>query len=137
MLDTFLPGTHAGMLQQGELEFLDQQLHAHKQKHVLICLHHPPVSIGSPWMDNMGLRNPDAFFSIIDKYNHVRIVLWGHIHQEFHGQHNQVKLIATPSTCVQFQPEADSYIKDMKSPGYRILKLFMNGETETEVIRAG
>jgi 3',5'-cyclic-AMP phosphodiesterase len=137
MLDTFIPGTHAGQLQQSELVFLEHQLNTHKQKHVLICLHHPPVSIGSPWMDDMGLRNPDAFFSIVDKYNNVRVILWGHIHQEFNSLHNQVKLLATPSTCVQFMPKADSYIRDMQSPGYRILKLFMNGDTETEVVRAG
>ena len=135
MLDTFLPGTHAGMLQQEELEFFDRQLEAHRQKHVLVCLHHPPVSIGSPWMDKMGLRNPDAFFSIVDKYNHVRVILWGHIHQEFNSRHNEVKLLATPSTCVQFTPKSDGYIKDSQSPGYRILKLLRNGETETEVIR--
>lgn len=137
MLDTFLPGTHAGMLQRDELEFLDRQLNAHRKKHVLVCLHHPPVSVGSPWMDKMGLRNPDEFFSIVDKHNHVRAVLWGHIHQEFNSQHNQVKLLATPSTCVQFMPKADSYIRDSQAPGYRVLKLFMNGETETEVLRAG
>ena len=137
MLDTFLPRTHAGMLQQDELEFLDKQLNAHKQKHVLVCLHHPPVSVGSPWMDKMGLRNPDAFFSVVNKYNHVRVILWGHIHQEFNSHYNQVKLLATPSTCVQFRPKADGYIMDNQSPGYRVLKLFMNGETETEVVRAG
>lgn len=137
MLDTFLPATHAGMLHQDELEFLDQQLNLHKQKHVLVCLHHPPVSIGSPWMDKMGLRNPGEFFSIIDKYNNVRAILWGHIHQEFYSQHNQVKLLATPSTCVQFVPNTDGYSKDSRAPGYRIMKLFMSGETETEVVRTG
>lgn len=137
MLDTFLPRTHAGMLQQEELTFLDRQLNENRKKHVLVCLHHPPVPVGSPWMDTMGLRNPDAFFSIVDKYSHVRVILWGHIHQQFNSQHNQVKLLATPSTCVQFMPKADGYIRDNTAPGYRILKLFINGETETEVIRAG
>ena len=137
MLDTFLPRTHAGMLQQHELEFFDQQLNENRQKHVLVCLHHPPVPVGSPWMDKMGLRNPDAFFSVVNKYNHVRVILWGHIHQEFNSHYNQVKLLATPSTCVQFRPKADGYIMDNQSPGYRVLKLFMNGETETEVVRAG
>lgn len=137
MLDTFLPRTHAGLLHPDELEFFDWQLNENRQKHVLVCLHHPPVPVGSPWMDKMGLRNPDAFFSIVNKYNHIRVILWGHIHQEFSSQHNQIKLLATPSTCVQFSPKADGYIMDSKAPGYRVLKLFMNGETETEVVRTG
>ena len=135
MLDSFLPNTHSGRLDASELQFLDEQLEANKNKHALICLHHSPVSINSPWMDKMSLQNPEELFSILDKYSQVRAVLWGHIHQEFNSMHNDVQLMATPSTCVQFMPGVDHYTKDNQTAGYRHLRLFNSGELQTKVAR--
>ncbi|MGH8120608.1 MAG: phosphodiesterase [Gammaproteobacteria bacterium] len=134
LLNTFLPDTHAGNLGADELVFLDQILTEYKDNHALICLHHPPVSIGSPWMDRMGLQNPAALFAIVDRHPQVRGILWGHIHQEFKCERHAVKLMATPSTCLQFAPQAGSYIKDDKPPAYRHLQLYASGEIRTGVV---
>jgi len=135
MLDSFLPGTHAGCLSVTELGFLDQTLTHYKDKHALIFLHHPPVAIGSPWMDRMGLQNPADLFSIVDSHPQVRGILWGHIHQVFNGAHNAVQLMATPSTCVQFTPRSDGYVRDHSPPGYRHLQLLDTGEIRTGIAR--
>lgn len=135
MLDTFLPNTHAGYLDEDELNFLDGELQANKNKYALICLHHPPVSINSPWMDRMGLQNPEQLFAVVDRYPQVRAVLWGHIHQEFNSIRKDAKLMATPSTCVQFTPGSDAYIKDNQTAGYRNLKLYASGVIQTEIVR--
>ena len=135
MLDSFLLNTHAGQLQQDELDLLDKLLKGNQDKHVLVCLHHPPVEIGSEWMDSMRLENPEEFFAVLDKYDHIKAVLWGHIHQEFYSERNGVRLMATPSTCVQFMPEAPEYRKDVLSAGYRYLKLNYSGEIETYILR--
>lgn len=137
MLDTYLANTHSGYLKDSELEFLDSQLYQQENKHVLVCLHHPPVSTGSPWMDKMSLKNSRDLFAILDRYSSVKGLLWGHIHQEFDNNRNHVRLMASPSTCVQFTPGSDSYVKDNKLPGYRQLKLYDSGKIETEVIRVG
>ena len=135
MLDSFLLNTHAGQLQQQELDLLGELLGKHRDKHVLVCLHHPPVEIGSDWMDRMRLNNPQDFFAILDKYHHVKAVLWGHIHQEFNAELNGVRLLASPSTCVQFMPESGEYRKDGRAAGYRYLKLHTSGEIETYTLR--
>jgi Icc protein len=135
MLDSYLPGTHAGRLAESELQYLDEQLATHKGKSALIFLHHPPVSINSPWMDKMGLQNSEGLFSVLDRYRQVRAVIWGHIHQEFDNIRNNVRLFATPSTCVQFMPGVDHYTKDNQTAGYRYLKLYNSGELQTKVAR--
>jgi len=131
MLDSFLLNTHAGQLQQDELDLLGELLDKHQDKHVLVCLHHPPVEIGSVWMDGMRLNNPQEFFAILDRYHHVKAVLWGHIHQEFNAERKGIRLMASPSTCVQFMPESGEYRKDDRAAGYRYLKLHSSGEIET------
>lgn len=136
MLDSFLPGTHAGCLHEDELRFITEKLNEFPGKYVLICLHHPPVSIGSPWMDNMALQNPAALFAISNRQPWVKGVLWGHIHQEFQALRGGLLLMATPSTCVQFKPRTDRYIKDNLAPGYRQIRLYAAGMIDTRVIRA-
>ena len=135
MLDSFLLNTHAGQFQQQELDLLDKLLEENQDKHVLVCLHHPPVEIGSEWMDSMRLNNSEEFFAVLDKYNHVKAVIWGHIHQEFNSERNGVRLMATPSTCVQFMPGSGEYRKDVRTAGYRYLKLNFSGEIETYTLR--
>ena len=128
LLDTYLPDTHAGKLGEKELAFLDLTLTGHKDKHALICLHHPPVSVGSPWMDRMGLQNPGDLFSVTDRHPQVRGILCGHIHQEFNCVRSNVQIMATPSTCVQFMPHSDGYARDVTAPGYRRIHLHDTGE---------
>lgn len=135
LLDSWLEGTHAGRLDQDELQFLGNALANNTAKHALVVLHHPPVTIDSPWMDAMGLENPDDLFSIVGRNDGVRAIIWGHIHQEYHGHHGDIRLFATPSTCVQFAPKAKHYKKDEKSPGYRTLRLHASGLIDTAIKR--
>ena len=135
LLDTWAPGTHAGGLSPAELDFLREQLAAAHGRRVLVALHHPPVSIDSPWMDAMGLANPRDLFAVIDACPAVRGVVWGHIHQEFYRRRGEVQLFGTPSTCVQFLPGADRYVRDTRPPGFRELVLNADGSLESRVRR--
>lgn len=135
MLDTWEPGTHAGRLPPAELQFLRDSLESTDQAAVLIALHHPPVNIGSPWMDAMGLENPQDLFAVLDAYPAVRGVIWGHVHQEFHLYRRGVELYGSPSTCVQFSPGADHYARDDLPPGFRDLVLRADGVIESRVQR--
>lgn len=133
MLDTNAPADHGGRLDHAELEFLEDRLSAQSHCHALICLHHHPVAINSPWMDAMALENPQDFFHVVDRHPQVRGVVWGHIHQEFDGERNGVRLLGTPSTSIQFQPFCDRFEEDDLGPGYRWLCLHPDGRIETEV----
>jgi Icc protein len=135
LLDTWEQGTHGGRLSPAELDFLRERLAALNGYWFLIALHHPPVSIDSPWMDAMGLANPGDFFAIIDACPAVRGVVWGHIHQDFYRCRRGVHLFGTPSTCVQFLPGADHYVRDVRPPGFRELELNADGSLESRIRR--
>ncbi len=134
-LNSYKAATRSGYLNKEELIALRDGLENSKGSNVLICLHHHPVSINSEWMDGMMLENPDDFFEIIDTYDHVKGIVWGHIHQEFSSKRNDVVLLGTPSTCAQFLPEASEYGTDDKQAGYRWLTLKQDGTIETGVKR--
>jgi Icc protein len=100
-----------------------------------VCLHHNPVPIGCEWMNPIGLRNPDALFAVLERFPQVRAVLWGHVHQEYDQMRGDVRLLASPSTCIQFAPGSVDFKVDTTAPGYRWLRLYDDGRLETGVSR--
>ncbi|UVE17275.1 3',5'-cyclic-AMP phosphodiesterase [Pseudomonas sp. LS44] len=135
LLDSSIPGAVPGLLDAEQLELLEQALREAPQRHHLICLHHHPVDIGCAWMEPIGLRNADALFAVLDRYSQVRAVLWGHVHQEIDRQRNGVRLLASPSTCVQFAPGSEEFCVGAEAPGYRWLRLHADGRLDTGVSR--
>jgi 3',5'-cyclic-AMP phosphodiesterase len=135
LLDSSIPGAVPGYLSEQQLALLERALSEAPDRHHLICLHHHPVSIGCKWMEPIGLRNPDALFAVLERFSQVRAVLWGHIHQELDQQRGPIRLLASPSTCVQFAPGSEEFQVDKTAPGYRWLRLFDDGRLETGVSR--
>lgn len=135
MLDSSVPGKVYGELADSELAFLDAALSAHPEHHALVVLHHQPVPVGSRWLDGIGLRNSDAFFECLSRHDNVRLVLWGHVHQDFSGEKNGIGLLCTPSACVQFKPGSEDFAAGTEAPGYRLLSLAADGRFQTAVRR--
>ncbi len=133
LLDSNAPADNGGRLRNSELDHLDYRLSSFPDYHALICLHHHPVPIMSPWMDAMALENPQDLFAVLDRYTQVRGVVWGHIHQEFSSQRKRVNLLGTPSTSLQFKPYCKEFDADDLGPGYRWFSLHPDGRIETKV----
>lgn len=135
VLDSSVPNQVYGNLADDQLDILEQALCSAGARHVLIALHHHPIPINSQWMDKIGLQNPEQLLSIISRYNTVKVVVWGHVHQEIDQQINAVRWLATPSTCIQFTARSDDFAVSEQAPGYRWLHLYDNGQVETAVSR--
>jgi Icc protein len=135
LLDSSVPGSVPGYLQDQQLQLLAQALSEAPERHHLVCLHHNPVPIGCAWMDPIGLRNPDALFAVLGRFPQVRAVLWGHVHQEYDQMRGAIRLLASPSTCIQFAPGCTDFTVDSTAPGYRWLRLHDDGRLETGVSR--
>ncbi|WP_372965619.1 3',5'-cyclic-AMP phosphodiesterase [Marinobacter sp.] len=136
MLDSSVHGKVFGELSDEELAYLDNALAEQPELPTMVCLHHHPVDIGSEWMEKIGLKTREAFWRIIDKHSQVKVVLWGHIHQELQQERNGVQLLATPSTCIQFTAGASDFSVEPRAPGYRWIELDPSGSIYTEVRRA-
>ena len=135
LLNSCVPEQVHGYLSLETLDWLDSQLTILDDKPTLIALHHPPFLVGSQWLDKSGLQNPEDLFAIINRHPHIKLVICGHIHQEFEYQHHQVHYLSTPSTCIQFQPNRPDFTLDDRQPGFRHLKLYPNGDWESWVER--
>lgn len=134
-LDSVIPRSPNGRLGEDQLAVLEGALASAQGRHVLVFLHHHPVNINCAWLDTQRVADADQFFEILDRYNSVRGVFWGHIHQEFNAERKGVKLHSCPSTCIQFLPNSDDFALDTESPGYRVIDLADDGTFTTYVRR--
>ncbi|TVP91635.1 MAG: 3',5'-cyclic-AMP phosphodiesterase [Pseudomonadaceae bacterium] len=135
MLDSSVAGSVAGRLAPAQFELLEQALASAGDRFILLTLHHHPVDIGCDWMRPIGLHNADQLFQRIEHDPRVKVVLWGHIHQDYDEQRGHLRLLATPSTCIQFAPNSHDFSTDTQAPGYRWLRLHADGSLETGVER--
>jgi 3',5'-cyclic-AMP phosphodiesterase len=135
LLNTWVAGHAHGMIDDVQIEWLKQTLATQHDGFDAVFLHHQPVPIGSPWMDAMGLRGADALWSAIDAYGRVKLAVFGHVHQNFDHHRAGVRILGTPSTCVQFMPRATRYTADAKPPGYRVIVLGDDGDVSSSVVR--
>lgn len=135
LLDSAIAGSAAGHLADDQLQLLERALAEAPHKHHLVCLHHHPVAIGSQWIEPIGLRNAGALFELLARFPQARGVLWGHVHQEIDRHVHGMRLLASPSTGIQFLPGSDDFALDNCAPGYRWLRLMPDGQIETGVSR--
>lgn len=135
-LDSSTPGEAAGRLDAAEYERLERSLAADPERPTVVALHHPPVAIGSAWMDRMGLLEPETLFAVLDRHPQVRACLFGHIHQEFRARRGAIEFFGCPSTCIQFTPGSEAFaVEATRDAGYRVLDLYPDGRFETHVVR--
>jgi Icc protein len=136
MLNTAVQGASHGWLDDSQLNMLETALKESGERHCLLCLHHQPVDIGCAWIAPIGLRNAEALFDIVERYPQVRALLWGHVHQPWDEIRDGRRLLATPSTCIQFAAGSEDFNVSEEQPGYRWLHLHGDGRLETGVERA-
>src|SRR5690554_267663 len=133
MLDSSVHGKVYGELSADELAFLDQSLSEHSGLPAMVCLHHHPVDIGSDWMNQIGLKNREAFWQVIDKHPQVKVVLWSRSNQDVEQQRNSVQLLAYPSTGMQLSRCSGNLMVEPMDHGARVLELDPCGRFTTVV----
>ena len=117
LLDSHWPGQVAGRVGEGQLNWLTARLAA-TEGPVLVALHHPPVPVGSAWIDALGLADRDAFLQRLAPHaGRIRAIVFGHVHQAFHGRVLGIPCYGAPSTWRQFAPCRPEFAYDDAPPG--------------------
>jgi 3',5'-cyclic-AMP phosphodiesterase len=133
-VDSCIEGSPGGRVAAAELDWLDEVIGASAAEHALVCVHHPPLPIGSRWLDELGMENGDEFLRRLARTGKVRMAVFGHAHQAFEGRHGEVQVVGTPSTCRQFRIGSDSFEVDDNPPAYRRITLQPEGTVDTELV---
>jgi 3',5'-cyclic-AMP phosphodiesterase len=132
-LDTHQPGLEAGGLSDAQLEWCAERLRRHAPKPSLLFMHHPPVPVGSDWLDVIALSRPAGFHDLVRQASNLRGIVCGHVHQHFEGRLHGLPVLATPSTAFQFAPGLPHFAMDTRPAGLRVFELEAGG-WKTEVV---
>jgi Icc protein len=135
LLDSQQPGECGGRLGPERLALLAERLAASTARHWLLAVHHPPMTIGSPWMDAMGLADGPALLKLLARDGRVRAVVCGHVHQRFEARYQGIQLLSCPATRVQFAPRTSACRVEDGRPAFRWLELAPDGRVGTGVVR--
>lgn len=135
LLDSRTDGSNAGHLERDQFELLDHGLSTAQGRPALVAVHHNAVQVSPEWRDAMMLDNAAELFRHLTRWGNARVLLWGHVHQEFDRRRGNVRMLATPSTCFQFTIRDGRHRLDPQPPGYRWLKLYPDGSIATGVRR--
>ncbi len=134
-LDSTAPGLDDGFLGTLDFAHLQRCLTQYPDREAVIVMHHHPVQIDC-YMDAIKVINADRFLELLSLFPQIRLVLFGHIHQEFSLLHNGVHFLGAPSTCVQFAPRLAKFAIDTSAtPGYRWVELTPEGNFSTGIMR--
>jgi Icc protein len=126
-------GHEAGKVDDETLAQLREEL-GRVKTHVVLCLHHPPVSpCGNP---ACGMLDPGPLQAVIDG-GPVRLVLSGHVHQQFDTTRGGVRFLGAPSTFRQLRHGGDPHYTDThEPPAAQLVELLDNGEATRRVVPA-
>jgi Icc protein len=135
LLDSVLPMAEfgAGHLPPETLIWLEDTLRQHPTQPTAIALHHPPVSTGIDWLDQIQLQRADDFLARLDRFDQVKVVAFGHAHLDIDQRWGEVCCYGCPSTVHQVTPTQPSPNHDQ--PGFRLITLHPDGQHHTEVRR--
>ena len=137
MLETQVQGEVGGALDTAELAALATAIDdaVAGDKYLLIATHHPLRSMGSAWLDEQSVRNANEALNMLAPHADRVLTISGHVHQESDAVISGIRMLTTPSTCVQFAPGSEDFALADLSPGYRSLRLYADGSVHTEVVR--
>jgi Icc protein len=124
-----------GQLGAPQLGEVERALAAGTAPHALVVLHHPPVPMDAPGLDELGLLDGPELSAAVARHPRVRGVCWGHAHQALDlYRPGDVRFMCTPATCMQFKPRSANFEIDDRPPGYRVLDLHADGSIASEVV---
>ncbi|MEZ6060452.1 MAG: metallophosphoesterase [Planctomycetaceae bacterium] len=133
-LDSHQPGQVPGLLGNDQIQWLKNTIADCASPRLALFIHHPPVRVGSVWMDRIGLQDASELQSLIREQSRIRLVCCGHVHHEFEFTLSEAKIVTTPSTGIQFDPRGDAPTFVADAPGWRIIE-FTGMEFSTRVER--
>lgn len=127
LLDTVRAGAPSGELCEQRLAWLKAQLsEARADQDVWLVMHHPPLAVGIPSMDQYALVEAERLWEAIRPYRQrIRHILFGHVHRAIGGSWHGIPFSCTKSTNHQVALDLVSSSADVPgchdAPGFAVI----------------
>lgn len=101
-LNTKLDGKDSGFFSEEDLSFLKNQISLNRKNPIALVMHHHPIKTKTPLIDNYIIENKEEIFEIIEN-SKVRLIMCGHVHNDYLIYYGDIAIETSPATCFQFK----------------------------------
>jgi len=126
-LDSSVPGTDHGELDDDQLRELAAELAKPAPEGTILVIHHPPIWSTNPASELVGLREPQRLAAAI-RGTDVRLVLSGHTHRASAGTFAGVPVWVSPSTACAADVLANDGFRGHTGGGFTRVDVLDDGE---------
>ena len=120
-----------GYLFDYEMSFLKRELDENNFENCVIALHHPPV-LSNSWADRRILDNRLEFIALLEQYQKVTVVLYGHQHIAQLTILNDINYISSPPASYHYNPNGERFSLLENKHGFGIIIIDNEGIVNVE-----
>lgn len=133
-LNTKMIDSESGYLKKEEIDHLSKEVINSKltNKKLAIIMHHHPIRVQTPLIDNYILNNDKVFWDTV-KDVEDGLIICGHVHGDYSFRFKNFKIECSPATCFQFEKGAN-VLKIENSIGYKVHNFNYNEYSSRSVI---
>lgn len=140
-LDTQVEGASHGGLCAQRLHWLADTLDQHRDRPVVIAMHHPPFATLIGHMDDIGLLQGAAELeALVAQHPNVERIICGHLHRSIQVRFGGTLAMTAPSpahqVCLDLAPNAVS-AWTLEPPGFALHALSDSGQLISHLVASG
>lgn len=140
-IDTVVPLASAGQLCPERLQWLAHELDEHRDRPVVVAMHHPPFQTLIGHMDTKGLLvGARELEALVAKHPNIERVICGHLHRSIQVRFGGTLAATVPSTahqiCLDLAPDAASNWA-LEPPGFGLYALPTGGRLISHTVASG
>ncbi|MBM3804471.1 MAG: hypothetical protein FJW26_19405 [Acidimicrobiia bacterium] len=132
VLDSSDPPQVSGRIDAAQLLWLERTLQRQAHQPTVVFLHHHPLPLGVPWLDELRLKDATPFIEVLRRAPWVRSVFYGHVHFESHLTLGHLHFASVPAVSFQFGETAWCDKFSSLPPGLRLV--YLEGESLRTVV---
>jgi 3',5'-cyclic-AMP phosphodiesterase len=117
--------SHHGELCSARVTWIAGQIHASRERPLLIFMHHPPCDIGVPALDRLRLLGNEELAGLLRKRSAPTQLFCGHVHRNASGLWAGHSFATLKSPHVQFELDmiGQKLVRSKEPPGYGVILL--------------
>lgn len=123
-LDTVEAGIHSGVYCKQRCRWLERALTEAKDEPVYLFLHHPPMDIGMPRLDQYRILQSEGLADVVGRFPNIRHLFFGHVHRPIAGSWLGIPLSSVPGTNHQNSldlSEGRANVVSLEPPAYGVI----------------
>ena len=125
LLDTLDPGKPSGVYCSQRQAWLRKQLQDESAPCFWIVMHHPPLAVGIPSMDQYALQDAQTFYALLAPYrSRIRHMFFGHLHRPIGGSWHGIpfSVVRSPNHQIALDMHISPEVPGChEAPGYAVV----------------